>query len=361
VLELNLKGALGPFSFRSNIPMFRISNFTLMLLILTSIMLACSPPKVTESHITGPTMGTSYNVKYVDVQGIDKQHLQQQIDQKLLDINNLMSTYITDSELSRFNQWQSTEPFEMSSETLEVLNEAKRLGAMSDGLLDVTVGPLVNLWGFGPQSRPDKIPPEDVIKSIKAQIGLDKLIIGPTWASKTQPTLYVDLSTIAKGYAVDEIAEILLSQNIKDFLVEIGGEMRLAGKKAAGTDWKVAIEKPETMQRAVQKIISIGNNAVATSGDYRNYYEQDGVRYSHLINPNTGYPIKHNLVSVTVIHPSSMTADGLATALSIMGKDKALALAKEYKIAVLLITKESKGFTEYTSEKFEQLVTVHTP
>ena len=333
----------------------------MMMLVIGTIMLACSPPREQETHLTGPTMGTTYNVKFVAVEGVDKKLLKQQIEQMLIDINQLMSTYIPDSELSRFNQWQSVEPFEMSSETLAVLNEAKRLGAMSDGLLDVTVGPLVNLWGFGPQSRPEKIPTDEIIQSTKAKIGLDNLILGKTWARKTQPSLYVDLSPIAKGYAVDQLARLLLSQNITIFLVEIGGEMRVAGKKPNAKDWIIAIEKPETSQRAVQKLMSVGNNAVATSGDYRNYYEQDGVRYSHLIDPTTGYPITHNLVSVTVIHPSSMTADGLATALSVMGKDKALALAKEYNLAVLLITKESEGFTENTSEKFEQLVTVHKP
>lgn len=336
-----------------------ILNFRLLIVVFSSVLIACSAPKIQETHISGPTMGTTYNVKFMPVVGVDKQELRQQIEQKLININQLMSTYIPDSELSRFNQWRNLEPFPMSIQTLKVLNEAKRLGDMSAGLLDVTVGPLVNLWGFGPQSRPIKIPTDKLIKMTKLQIGLDKLIIGKTWASKTQPGLYVDLSTIAKGYAVDQLAELLAASKITNYLVEIGGEMRLAGVKASGIPWKIAIEKPETNQRTIQKIISIGTNAVATSGDYRNYYETDGVRYSHLINPNTGYPIRHNLVSVTVVHPSSMTADGLATALNVMGKEKALALADTYNIAVLLITKEKDGYNEYTSAKFDQLVTVH--
>ncbi|MFT6992043.1 MAG: thiamine biosynthesis lipoprotein [Paraglaciecola sp.] len=336
-----------------------ILNIRFLIVAITTILVACSPPTKQETHLTGPTMGTTYNVKFVPVEGVDKQKLKQQIEQSLIDINQLMSTYIEDSELSLFNQWNSVESFPMSSQTIEVLNEAKRLGTMSNGLLDVTIGPLVNLWGFGPQSRPEKIPTDEIITTTQQRIGLDKLKVGASWASKTEPTLYVDLSTIAKGYAVDQLAEILQAHKISNFLVEIGGEMRLAGIKATGMPWKIAIEKPETDQRSVQKIISIGDNAVATSGDYRIYYEQDGVRYSHLINPVTGYPISHNLVSVTVIHPSSMTADGLATALNIMGKDKALQLAETYGIAVLMITKEKDGFTEYTSAKFEQLVTVH--
>lgn len=304
-------------------------------------------------------MGTTYNVKFVSVDAVDKLELTQQIEQSLININLLMSTYIQDSELSRFNQWNSVKPFPMSATTLKVLNEAKRLSDMSEGMLDVTVGPLVNLWGFGPQSQPVKIPTEALINMTRKLVGIDKLTVGSSWASKTEPALYVDLSTIAKGYAVDQLAELLGTHEITNYLVEIGGEMRLSGVKASGTPWKIAIEKPETEQRAVQKIISIGTNAVATSGDYRNYYESDGVRYSHLINPNTGYPISHNLVSVTVVHPSSMTADGLATALNVMGKEKALALAETFNIAVLLITKEKDGFTEYTSAKFEQLATVH--
>jgi len=336
-----------------------ILNFRLFIVVFSTILVACSPPEIQETHLSGPTMGTTYNVKFVAVKDINERQLKQQIDQLLIDINQLMSTYIQDSELSRFNQWRSTEPFPLSPQTLEVMTEAKRLGEMSRGLLDVTIGPLINLWGFGPQSRPEKIPTDSLIKITRQQIGLDKLTIGPSWASKTQPTLNVDLSTIAKGYAVDQLAELLQTHKISNFLVEIGGEMRVSGIKASSTPWIIAIEKPEAEQRSVQEIISIGDNAVATSGDYRNYYEHDGVRYSHLIDPSTGYPITHNVVSVTVIHPSSMTADGLATALIVMGKKKALELAKTYNIAVLLITKEKDGFTEYTSAKFEELVTVY--
>ncbi|MFT5544282.1 MAG: thiamine biosynthesis lipoprotein [Arenicella sp.] len=336
-----------------------IFNIRILIVIIFTILMACSSPENQETYISGPTMGTTYNVKFVSVDGVEQQKLKREIDQSLLNINQLMSTYIKDSELSRFNQWRSVEPFPMSAQTLDVLIEAKRLGVMSAGLLDVTIGPLVNLWGFGPQNRPEKVPTEKLIDTTRQKVGLDKLKIGTTWASKSHPDLYIDLSTIAKGYAVDKLAELLQTFSINNYLVEIGGEMRLAGQKASGKPWKIAIEKPETEQRSIQKIISVGDNAVATSGDYRNYYEQNGVRYSHLINPTTGYPIKHNLVSVTVIHASSMTADGLATALNVMGKEKALELAEKDGIAVLLITKEKDGFTEYTSSKFEQHVIVH--
>jgi thiamine biosynthesis lipoprotein len=330
-----------------------------LILLVAITFTSCGPPQITETHLYGPTMGTTYNVKFVPVEGVNEQDLKQQIDQILIDINQLMSTYIPNSELSQFNQWNSIEPFNMSPQTIEVLNEAKRLHNISAGLLDVTIGPLVNLWGFGPQSRPEKIPTDDLIKATQQLVGLKKLTVGPTWVSKSNPNLYVDLSTIAKGYAVDQITELLHTKKITNFLVEIGGEMRISGMKSSGKTWIIAIEKPQAEQRSVQEFISIGNNAVATSGDYRIYYEQDGIRYSHLIDPSTGYPITHNLVSVTVIHPSSMTADGLATALIVMGKEKAIILAQKYDIAVFLITKEKDGFTEYTSAKFDQFVTVH--
>ncbi|MDF2176799.1 FAD:protein FMN transferase [Aliiglaciecola sp. CAU 1673] len=326
----------------------RIFSVPLLLLWL----LACSQPPA-EVLLSGKTMGTTYNIKFVNDLALDEQALQMEIDQALVLVNKQMSTYDPESELSRFNTWDSTEPFALSAATLGVMAEAKRLGKLSDGLLDVTVGPLVNLWGFGPNAKPEIIPTPEEIEAVRARTGLDKLILGDGWAKKTQANLYVDLSTIAKGYGVDVVADMLLAKGLQHFLVEIGGEMRLSGVKASGQPWRVAIEKPVSGERAVEKIISVGNNAIATSGDYRNYYEQDGVRYSHLIDPTTGAPIKHNLVSVTVVHPSSMTADGLATAISIMGPDKAKAFAEEENLAVFLITREKDGLKEYNSHAFE--------
>ncbi|GGO64155.1 FAD:protein FMN transferase [Bowmanella pacifica] len=317
------------------------------------LLLAACTPAPTEVALAGKTMGTTYHIKFVNHNKLDEQALQAEIDDALVLVNKQMSTYDPESELSRFNQWQSLEPFPLSAQTLKVMREAKRLGEISAGKLDVTVGPLVNLWGFGPKARPEHVPVQQVIDEAKAQTGLHKLVLQTTSASKTQQDLYVDLSTIAKGYGVDVVAEILEAKGLHDYLVEIGGEMRLSGMKANGSPWRVAIEKPVSSERAVQQIISVGNNAVATSGDYRNYFEEDGVRYSHLIDPTTGYPIQHNLVSVTVVHPSSMTADGLATAINIMGAEKGRVFAEEHNLAVLLITREKDGFKAYNSAEFE--------
>lgn len=317
------------------------------------VISACSPNGHEDVHLSGATMGTTYNVKYSGLADKTPQQLQSEIDALLVHINKLMSTYDPQSELSQFNQWHSTEPFPLSAETLLVMREAVRLGELSGGVLDVTVGPLVNLWGFGPSARPDEVPSRQKVDELKAKTGLDKMVLLDNAARKIEPDLYVDLSTIAKGYGVDSVADLLESQGVSNYLVEIGGEMRVSGNKASGKNWRIAVEKPLTTERAVQEVISIGDNAIATSGDYRNYFEQDGVRYSHLINPQTGYPIQHNLVAVTVIHPSSMTADGLATALIIMGKEKALTLALENHWPVLLITRENDQFKEYTTPEFD--------
>lgn len=327
-------------------------------LLLLSI-LACSSPSQPIVHLNGQTMGTTYNIKYIVEDGVMPLSLQDDVDERLREINKLMSTYDTTSELSRFNQNRYTSAFEVSEETRLVVNEAIRLGQLSHGVLDVTVGPLVNLWGFGPTHRPEVIPTDEEIQSVQEYVGLDKLTVTAKGLVKAHPQLYVDLSTIAKGYAVDQIAELLEAYSIHNYLVEIGGEMRVKGHKGDSDPWLIAIEKPVSTERAIQKVVSIGDNAIATSGDYRNYYEQNGVRYSHLIDPRTGKPIQHNTVAVTVVHPSSMTADGLATAFNVMGWDDAIELAKANDIAIFLIRKVDGEFEEYSSDKFNELVSIH--
>ncbi|MEW9799375.1 FAD:protein FMN transferase [Alteromonas sp. CYL-A6] len=330
--------------------------FSLLLLI---VLAGCADKPLPVVHLYGETMGTTYNIKYVKVDEQQFPGLQQKVDERLAHINKLMSTYDTTSELSRFNQYRYTDSFAVSEETRLVVEEALRLGQLSHGVLDVTVGPLVNLWGFGPTKRPEKIPSDDAIAAVRDYVGLDKLAVTADGLRKAHPMLYVDLSTIAKGYGVDAIAELFEQLAIDNYLIEIGGEMRVKGQRGDGDPWLIAIEKPVSNERAAQKIVSIGTNAIATSGDYRNYYEEDGVRYSHLIDPRTGKPINHNLVSVTVVHPSSMTADGLATAFNVMGWEQAKTLAEKEDLAVFLIRRTDDGFEEYASSKFDKLVDVH--
>jgi thiamine biosynthesis lipoprotein len=329
-------------------------KFLLPFLLL--FIVSCAPSKPTEIIISGQTMGTTYSIKVVQQPEtpIDVKALQGEIDDALIQVNALMSTYDPDSELSKLNEAEAGKPFAISKPTEYVLTEAIRLHNLSGGSLDVTVGPLVNLWGFGPDKRAEVIPTKSQLLEIEDYVGMDKFELNSGVVTKLHSKLYIDLSTIAKGYGVDVVADIIEGNQIGDYLVEIGGEMRVAGKKANGSDWRIAIEKPISNERAIQKIISIGNNAVATSGDYRNYFEQDGVRYSHLIEPTTGYPITHNLVSVTVVHASSMTADGLATALNVMGAEKAKELAHRNDLAVFMIMKQGEDFIEYTSPVFDR-------
>lgn len=321
---------------------------------------SCSEKPLSVVHLQGQTMGTTYNIKYVLGEGETAvEGLQEEIDAKLVNINKMMSTYDTTSELSRFNQYRYSDNFAVSQETLTVVNEALRLARLSDGVLDVTVGPLVNLWGFGPNKRPEKVPTQADIDAVRDYVGYEKLSTTPTGLMKANPMLYVDLSTIAKGYGVDEVAAILDAHDLQHYLVEIGGEMRVKGERGDGSEWLIAIEKPVTTERAVQKVVSIGTNAIATSGDYRNYYEEDGKRYSHLIDPNTGSPITHDLVSVTVVNPSSMIADGLATAFNVMGWQRAIDLAEQEQLAVFLIRRTADGFEEYATPEFDKLVKVN--
>lgn len=317
-------------------------------------------PTVSQVHLQGATMGTYYAVKYLPEADLPNQDdIQAEINQRLALVNDQMSTYQKDSELSRFNQHASNTPFMVSADTALVVREAIRLHELSNGALDVTVGPLVNLWGFGPEARPDKVPTQIEIEERRQMTGMTHLAVHAQGAkaalTKTNSDLYVDLSSIAKGFGVDVIANYLTELGIDNYLVEIGGELQLRGVNASGHPWRIAIEKPTTQQQtqSVQEIIAPKNMAVATSGDYRNYFEEEGVRYSHTIDPKTAHPIHHRLVSVTVLDPSCMTADGLSTAFMVMGLEKALALANQENIPAFFIEKTDNGFSEIASEAFK--------
>ncbi|MGL4734995.1 MAG: FAD:protein FMN transferase [Enterovibrio sp.] len=304
--------------------------------------------------LNGQTMGTYYSVKYVDKAGLPSQKaIQQQIEMHLQDVNQKMSTYLPESQLSQFNRHREASAFSVSPHTALVVKEAQRLHALSDGALDVTMGPLVNLWGFGPDARPERVPSTQLIAQTRMKTGMQFLQLEGTQLAKTHPELYVDLSSIAKGFAVDLLADYLATVGMENYLVDIGGELKLKGVNDRARAWRIAIEKPVAGERSVQQIIAPQDLAVATSGDYRNYFEQDGLRYSHTIDPATGMPITHHLVSATVLDKSCMTADGLATAFMVLGPERALALAEKEAIALFLIVKTQNGFEERVSSAFK--------
>ncbi|WP_373290844.1 FAD:protein FMN transferase [Shewanella aestuarii] len=318
-----------------------------------SLITACSQPETTV-QLAGKTMGTTYHITVIaNAQLPEANLLQTEIDMALEIVNNQMSTYRPNSELSRFNQLQIRQGTEVSADTLTVVNEAIRLYEVTNGALDITIGPLINLWGFGPDKRPTTSPSLEAIEAAKAKTGLSELTIDGNRLVKDNADLYVDLSSIAKGFGVDKIASLLDKYQVSGYLVEIGGEISVKGHKADGSKWRIAVEKPTEDGQEVQQVIELDTMALATSGDYRIYHEENGERFSHLIDPRSGYPIKHKLASATVLHKSSMTADGYATAMMVLGTEASLALAKEQNLAIMLIEKQEQGYQVYYSEAFK--------
>lgn len=317
-----------------------------------------TPPR-SVTTFTGSTMGTTYAIKVVTGPLDPKSHatIEAAIAETLEAVNASMSTYRKDSELSRFNAAASTEPVAVSEPLRAVIAEALRVGELSVGAFDVTVGPLVNAWGFGPdgeQSPPD----EPTLTALRERIGLDKLTLDPTTGTlrKARPDVYVDLSAIAKGHGVDRVAQAIEALGYREYLVEIGGELRARGHNAEDVPWRVGIEKPEDDTRDIREIIALDDTALATSGDYRNYYERDGKRLSHTIDPRTGRPIEHRLASVSVISARCSTADALATALNVLGPDAGFALAEARAIPALFIVRTPDGgFTERVTAPFDAL------
>ncbi len=301
--------------------------------------------------LQGNTMGTTYTVKYLDKSGLPPpQEIQRQMDGLLEEVNRQMSTYRPDSEISRFNQMRNTgRPMPISADFAAVTAEAVRLNRLTDGALDVTVGPLVNLWGFGPDRRITAEPDQEKIEQAAKMVGIDKIVLAQNGRTaslaKTHPDVYLDLSSIAKGFGVDKLALHLESLGINDYLVEIGGELRGLGRNAQGQPWRVGIEQPAMLQGGgTQTVVPLNHCALATSGDYRNFHtDQQGRRLSHIIDPKSKTPISHRLASVSVLADNAMTADGLSTALFVLGEEQALRLAERHGLAVFLIIRNDDG------------------
>ena len=300
-------------------------------------------------------MGTGYSVKITDLPpGLNSEVLAQAIVHLLADMNHSMSTYLPDSELSRFNRNPSVDWIPISSSLAEVLREAQGIGRLSGGAFEVTVGSLVNLWGFGPSGYREAVPPVHQIEAARDRAGAEQwqLRQSPPALRKVRADVYIDLSGIAKGYAVDRVAEFLENQGVDNYFVDIGGEGRSKGYSPREMPWRVAIEEPLLGERRVQRIVELGTKAVATSGDYRNYFEWQGKHYSHTIDPRTGWPVTHRLSSVTVLSTTAMRADALATALMVLGPEEGLKWAAQKRIPALMIIKMSTGFVEKVTPEF---------
>jgi thiamine biosynthesis lipoprotein len=320
--------------------------------------------------LSGATMGTTYHVKVAwrdEAPAVEEASVAATLRGCLDEVDARMSTYRADSELSRFNAHSALTPVPASAPLLAVVAEAQRVSALSDGAFDVTVGPLVDAWGFGPATRSPSPPSPEVIAGLRAYVGHEKLHIDPgdpasAALRKDHPSLRVDLSAIAKGYAVDLCADRLDALGLKDYMIEVGGEVRVRGLNPKGDPWRIGIERPGAdPAQPVQRVISLPNLALATSGDYRNYYEHDGQRLSHTIDPRTGAPITHRLASVSVLAPLCMTADALATALNVLGPDAGFDLAQRHHIPALFLIRTDHGFDERASDAFNALYPPQSP
>lgn len=330
------------------------------LILGTSLLASCD--NVTDKSkntlvIEGKTMGTFYRVSLAGVDNSREAALRQQIKAQLVEDDHQLSTYKDDSVLSRFNQYQGNVPQPISAGMADAIVTSLRIGQKTSGAMDITVGPLVNLWGFGPQKQPVKTPTDAQIDAARLEMGLQHLKViqqeDGQYLQKNLPDMYVDLSTVGEGYATDHLARLIEGNGISDYLVSVGGAVVSRGHNAKGNPWQVAIQKPTDKETAVQAIVDLQGMGISTSGSYRNYYELDGKRLSHIIDPATGHPITHKLVSATVIAPTALEADGWDTGLMVLGTKKALALAEKEHLAVYLITKKGDTFETHMTPQFK--------
>jgi thiamine biosynthesis lipoprotein len=311
-----------------------------------------------QVEIAGNAMGTQYSVKLPRLQdGHDVAELKKSID-AVLDVDNAqMSTYLDDSEISVFNASQSLEWQPVSSELCERVEASQAISELTGGAFDVTVGPLVNLWGFGPGEMIDEPPSEDAIAALLEVTGFENLHTDCAQHSlkKDVVGLMVDLSAIGKGFAADRVGLLLGSVGYENFLVEVGGELSIRGMNAKGEPWAIGIEAPLANQRRPHTVVHLTNTGMATSGDYRNFFEANGKIYSHTIDTRTGRPVTHTLASVTVVDELASRADALATALLVMGPEEGMAFADREDLAVLMLIRTNGGIEERQTAAFAKL------
>lgn len=310
---------------------------------------------------SGPTMGTRYLVSLAPESEPtnwppDLHEVQQQVDERLAEINRQMSTYDSESELSRFNRLNSDDWFEVSAETAEVVAAALEIAVRTSGAFDPTVGPVVNLWGFGPDKSRFEIPTDDAIAAALARVGHEKVSArtDPPALKKSLPEVYLDLSGIAKGYASDAVSALLDELGFANTMVEIGGEICTRGAKTDGTPWCIGVEQPDHHDRRVHSAVNLVNAGMATSGDYRNFFQQQGIRYSHTIDPATGRPVQHSLAAVSIIASTCMEADALATAVLVMGDKRGYDWCQEENVAAMFLVRQGEKIVERATPRFQE-------
>ncbi|WP_029978393.1 FAD:protein FMN transferase [Pseudomonas sp. PH1b] len=306
--------------------------------------------------LSGPTMGSSWSVQYVrHADGPAASLVQVEVEGILAEVDRQMSTYRSDSDIERFNALPADSCQPMPEPVLQLVRVGEQLSRDSDGAFDLTVEPLLDLWGFGPQGREEKVPSASALAEVRQRVGHGHLRIEGQELCKDAP-VEVDFNSIAAGYAVDRIAVRLTQLGIDSFLAEATGELKAVGRKPDGSPWRIALEEPRDDQQVAQRVIALDGYGVSTSGDYRNYFEQDGQRYSHTFDARLGQPITHTLASVTVIHPSALMADGLSTLLLILGPEAGWDYAEKHRIAGFFVMRSATGFVTRSNPAFDALL-----
>lgn len=311
----------------------------------------CARPPAAE--FGGATQGTTYHIVVVaELNAAERAKLQGHIEQRLADIDRALSNYRSDSELNRFNAAPAGQWLPLGADLYRVIKASQDVSAQSSGAFDITIAPLIDLWGFGPGGRHDRLPADDAINEARSLVDYRQLEVDPaTPRARKHRSLRIDTNGIAQGYTVDCLAAILQALGYRNFMVEVGGELRLAGSNVDGVPWRIGIEEPGDGLGPVRQGIGGTDIGITTAGDYHDYFERDGVRYSHTLDPATGRPVAHKLASVTVIASDATYADGMDTALEVLGPERGYELAARLKIAAYFIVRTDQGFdARYTPE-----------
>ncbi len=330
-----------------------------LVLVVAAAGSSAQDPIEVPFEITGRTMGPiAYKVVIADhPKSVTPVEIQEKVAASLERVNGLMSTYIPESDVSRFNTSVSTEFQNVDSETANVVAKSIEISKQTGGAFDVTVGPAVNLWNFGPEKTGFQLPSDESVRAVRQMIGYDCLDVrlDPPAIRKSKPAAKIDLSAIAKGYAVDQVAQMLDGIGCRKFMVEVGGEVMTRGERFIGGPWRIGVERPTDLGREIDSIAEISDRAMATSGDYRNFVEYQGKRFSHTIDPKTCRPVSHALASACVVADDCMTADALATAIMVLGVERGQELCDRLGVEYLLVERDSdfgEKLTEYISRGF---------
>lgn len=307
-------------------------------------------------RISGPTMGSTYTVQYVrTAQGPAPEQVRFAVEAVLQQIDHTFSTYRSDSLIAQFNRLPANSCQVMPADVLQLVQLGEQLSRQSQGAFDLTVEPLLDVWGFGPQSRGEQVPGAQALAAARGRVGHEHLQIDGLQLCKDAP-LELDFNSIAAGHAVDLLVERMRALGVSSYLVEVTGELKAVGRKPDGSPWRIALEWPRADQQVAQQVLALEGYGVSTSGDYRNFFEQNGQRFSHVFDARLGAPVSHRLASVTVLDPSTLMADGMSTVLLILGPEQGWAFALKYNVAAVFVTRADTGFVSHATPAFERLM-----